>query len=124
MFDLRAGLPTALLVLILTGCAARTVNAGPVAGPPQDDGPTMQRQRELVHFVRNDCGACHGIHLTGGLGMAITPQALTGQTPETISATILYGHPGTPMPGWRGLLSEADARWIAKHLLAGFPEEP
>ena len=38
--------------------------------------------------------------------------------------TILYGHPGTPMPGWQGMLSQTDARWIAERLLAGFPEEP
>lgn len=83
-----------------------------------------QRQQELVHMVRQDCGACHGMQLTGGLGPALTPQALEGRTIEAIIATTLHGRPGTPMPPWKSLLSEADARWIAQQLRAGFPEEP
>ena len=31
------------------------------------------------------------------------------------------GRPGTPMPPWRGLIDEHDARWIARRLLAGLP---
>lgn len=107
------------ILLALAGCAADTGTA-----QPQNDGLPPQRQAQLIHFVRQDCGACHGMRLTGGLGMAITPSALSGQTVDDVTATVLYGHPGTPMPGWRGLLSQADARWIARHLLAGFPEEP
>ena len=116
---LRGGILAALLAL--TGCATS-------AGTAAEAGPqgvlTAQRQIQLVRLVRQDCGACHGIRLTGGLGPAITPSALPGRTPEGVSVTILYGHPGTPMPGWQGMLSEADARWIAERLLAGFPEEP
>jgi len=104
--------------LVLAGCAAGVGTAGP------QDAPLTVRQVQLVRLVRQDCGACHGMRLTGGLGSPITPSALAGQTPESVTATILYGHPGTPMPGWRGLLSEADARWIAERLLTGFPEEP
>jgi cytochrome c55X len=111
----RSGALAALLVL--SGCASG-------AGPRTLVAPMTPRQIELVRFVRQDCGACHGMRLTGGLGPAITVQALAGQTSESVSATILDGHPGTPMPGWRGLLTEADARWIAARLLTGFPEEP
>jgi cytochrome c55X len=42
---------------------------------------------------------------------------------ENLVATILYGRPGTPMPGWRSMLSESDAQWIAERLREGFPEE-
>lgn len=38
--------------------------------------PTAQRQQELVRMVRQDCGSCHGLRLTGGLGPALTREAL------------------------------------------------
>jgi cytochrome c55X len=82
------------------------------------------RQSELVHMVRQDCGACHGMRLTGGLGPALTPEALADKPVAALAATIFHGRPGTPMPGWRTMLSEADAMWIARRLALGFPEEP
>ena len=42
---------------------------------------------------------------------------------DSLAATIYHGRPGTPMPGWKSLVSEADARWIARRLQAGFPLE-
>jgi len=107
-----------VLVALLTGCAANAE-----VSEPQGE-LTAQRQKQLVRMVRQDCGACHGLRLTGGLGPAITPSALPERTPEFVMISILYGRPGTPMPGWGKMLSEAEARWIAEHLLAGFPEEP
>lgn len=79
---------------------------------------------ELIHIVRQDCGSCHGLTLQGGLGPALTEAALRNRPPEYLSSTILHGHPGTPMPPFRGILDEADAKWIATQLLAGFPREP
>jgi cytochrome c55X len=75
-------------------------------------------------MVRQDCGACHGMRLTGGLGPSIIAADLPGRTVEGVSITILEGHPGTAMPGWRALINEHEARWIAQQLLAGFPELP
>ena len=86
--------------------------------------PSPARQAELVHMVRQDCGACHGMKLTGGLGPALTSDALRGIPQETLAATIFHGRPGTPMPGWKTMLTEADAAWIAQQLQAGFPQEP
>jgi cytochrome c55X len=63
------------------------------------------------------------MRLTGGLGPALTPQALADKPVDSMAATIVHGRPGTPMPGWRALLSEADAAWIAAQLVRGFPEE-
>ena len=80
------------------------------------------RAAELVRIVRQDCGSCHGMRLTGGLGPALTREALADKPPAALAATILHGRPGTPMPGWRGLLSEADAIWIAERLAGGFPQ--
>jgi cytochrome c55X len=85
--------------------------------------PDTRRQAELVRMVRQDCGSCHGMRLTGGLGPALTPQALADRPREGLVATVVHGRPGTPMPGWRAMLSEADAEWIVTQLLLGFPEE-
>lgn len=82
-----------------------------------------ERALELVRMVRQDCGSCHGMRLTGGLGPALTREALADKPVPAMAATIVHGRPGTPMPGWRALLSEAEAQWIAEQLAAGFPEE-
>ncbi len=90
----------------------------------KDQAPSLhpQRQRELVRMVRQDCGSCHGLHLTGGLGPALTREALAGKPLESMASTIYGGRPGTPMAPWKAMLSEDEAHWIARQLLAGFPE--
>lgn len=84
--------------------------------------PSAARQRELIHLVRQDCGACHGLSLHGGLGPALTAERLRDWSDENLGATIAYGRPGTPMPPFAGILDRDDIRWIARRLLAGFPE--
>ena len=79
--------------------------------------------RDLTRLVRQDCGSCHGMKLTGGLGTPLTREALAGRSPESLTATILYGRPGTTMPAWKSLISQAQAEWISARLLEGFPEE-
>lgn len=100
-----------------------TMLPGMAAQSAQTEPPTPERQRELVRMVRQDCGSCHGMQLTGGLGPALTREALAGKPIESLQATIFHGRPGTPMPGWQSMLSATDARWIAERLLAGFPKE-
>ena len=78
---------------------------------------------DLTRLVRQDCGSCHGMKLTGGLGTPLTREALAGRSPQSLTATILYGRPGTTMPAWKSLLTVAQAEWIAARLLEGFPEE-
>lgn len=85
--------------------------------------PDISRQQQLLRLVRQDCGSCHGMKLTGGLGPALTREALADRSAETLVATILHGRPGTPMPPWSSMLSAVDAKWIAEWLLAGFPQE-
>jgi len=88
----------------------------------QSAEPSADRQQALVHLVRQDCGSCHGLTLKGGLGPALTPAVLQQRPVDSLIATIIHGRPGTPMPPFKGILSEADAQWIAHQLLAGFPE--
>ncbi len=76
----------------------------------------------LKRLVRQDCGSCHGLTLRGGLGPDIRARALGHHDDESLAAVILDGVPGTPMPPWRPLLSEEDARWIAEYLLNGDAE--
>ena len=88
-----------------------------LALPAQGAEVAPDRAAELRHMVRQDCGSCHGLRLTGGLGSPITPEALEGRDPDDLALLILDGLPGSAMPGWRPLLTEDEARWIADYLL-------
>ena len=94
-----------------------------LTGQAAAQSPAPARERELVRLVRQDCGSCHGLLLKGGLGPSLLPQALREKPADSLRATILFGRPGTAMPPWQGILSEADADWILAHLLTGFPRE-
>ena len=94
---------------VVLGC---TATAG-AAGEPSID------IAKLANLVRQDCGACHGLTLRGGLGKPLTPDDLAQWDREQLTHIILDGVPGTPMPGWRPLLSEGEAVWIADALKQG-----
>lgn len=103
--------------------AAMSVVAWMVAAPTWAAGMSETEKKSLIRLVRHDCGSCHGMTLKGGLGTPLTREALADRTTETLVATILYGRPGSAMPPWKTLLSEAQVNWIAEQLLSGFPEE-
>ncbi len=79
----------------------------------------LERKLELERLVLQDCGSCHGLTLKGGLGPDLRAETLSGISPEALTEIVLDGIPGTAMPPWRPLISEEDARWIAKFLLTG-----
>ena len=81
--------------------------------------PDVKRQQELRHFVRHDCGSCHGMTLKGGLGPALLPKTLAAQPESYLVTTILDGRKNTAMPPWKSMLSRDDATWIAKQLQQG-----
>lgn len=85
--------------------------------------PSPERQRDLVHLVRQDCGSCHGMTLQGGLGPSLKPEALRDKPVESLVATIYGGRPGTPMPPWHRFLTAEEAQWIVEQLLQGFPHQ-
>lgn len=103
----------ALGLLVSTGSPVRA------ASTEIDPG----RARELVRLVRQDCGSCHGLRLKGGLGPALLPENLRDKAEDSLRYTILLGRPGTAMPPWKGLLTEAEVDWVLARLKAGFPEE-
>lgn len=94
-----------------------------VLGVARAETPESGRVRELVHMVRQDCGSCHGLTLQGGLGPALTPEALRDKPVDGLVITVLSGRPGTPMPPFRGILSESEAAWVVEQLMRGFPED-
>ncbi|CAB3820537.1 hypothetical protein LMG3410_00239 [Achromobacter aegrifaciens] len=109
-----------LTCLALACCTGLGAAVGRTQAAPDLDPADQQR---LIHLVRQDCGSCHGLRLNGGLGPALTPQALAGKPPAYLEQAILHGLPGTAMPGWRGMLAPDEAAWIAARLLKDFPEE-
>jgi len=77
------------------------------------------RQAELMNLLVQDCGSCHGLKLTGGLGPPLTREALAGKSATMLREVILHGRPGTPMPPWSPVLSEQEVDWIVARLMAG-----
>ena len=88
--------------------------------PPVSADESIDR-RQLEHLLLQDCGSCHGLRLTGGLGPAITPEALAGKPRESLIATVTHGRPGTAMPGWNALLNDGEITWLVDRLLQGNP---
>ena len=75
-----------------------------------------ERQAELRHLLTHDCGSCHGLRLTGGLGPPLTPAKLAGKGSLELATIIRHGLPGTPMPPWKAMLSDEEARWLAEFM--------
>ena len=56
-------------------------------------------------------------------GPSLLPAALADKPATSLVATIPGGRKGTPMPPWRGLLTEQEAQWIVERLQTEFPKE-
>ncbi len=93
--------------------------ASAVAIVPAAAGEANANAARLADLVRQDCGSCHGLTMKGGLGKPLTPDHLGAWSREQLVSIVLDGVPGTPMPPWRPLLSEADVRWIVERLQQG-----
>lgn len=91
--------------------------------PLADASPTPERQQQLDNLLLQDCGSCHGLRMAGGLGPALTLQALAGKPRDSLIATVTHGRPGTAMPGWQALLDEQDIAWLVDQLLEGYPRK-
>ncbi len=72
------------------------------------------RQAELLYFLKHDCGSCHGLTRSGGLGSPLLPEVLADRSDDELTEIIMEGLPGTPMPPWKALLSEEEARWLVR----------
>ena len=81
------------------------------------------RQAQLMRLLDEDCGSCHGLTRQGGLGPALTREALAGKSPVMLREVILNGRPGTPMPPWKQFLSQQEADWLVQVLIEGETDE-
>ena len=105
------------LVLLL---ALSVMTSAPAwAGDPI---PSPARQTELDYMLRQDCGSCHGMTFKGGLGSPLLPEHLEGKAEDALADVVLDGIPGTPMPPWRSLLTESEARWMIMRLRQGLDQ--
>ena len=102
--------------LLLLGCV---LIFSAEAASAETPAPAPARAAELRHLLRQDCGACHGLTLQGGLGSPLTAAALAGKPEDSLLATLLDGRRGTAMPPWRPFLSEDEARWLIRQLQQG-----
>jgi cytochrome c55X len=98
-----------MLVMMITIIAGQAL-----AGPPP-----VERQAQLLHLLRHDCGSCHGLTMRGGLGPALSPWALAGKDDRILTEIVLNGVPGTPMPPWRFELTADEAAWMVDRLKSG-----
>ena len=88
------------------------------------NAPDAARAGEILHLLKQDCGSCHGMRLTGGLGPPLTAAALRTKPAESLVATIMSGRPGTAMPPWRRFLTEAEAEWLVARMVADDVDAP
>jgi cytochrome c55X len=118
---LAAAVVTASAIAAAGGLVPEPPVAAFAAGAAAPDTP---RQRELLALLQQDCGSCHGMRLTGGLGPALTPEALRTRPAASLVATIVSGRPGTAMPPWRRFVSEAEAQWLVARMVLGEVDVP
>lgn len=85
--------------------------------------PGLNRQAELLHRLKHDCGSCHGMTFKGGLGPALLPAHLAERSDDELVEVILDGRPGTPMPPWRFEIQPAEAVWLVQQLKKGLGDD-
>ncbi len=75
-----------------------------------------ERQRELKALLFQDCGSCHGMKLTGGLGPSLQAEDINSKNDQYLIDIILNGKKQTPMPPWRQFLTLGEVKWIVGFL--------
>lgn len=78
-----------------------------------------ERQQELTHLLKQDCGSCHGMTLKGGLGPALLPESLADKPDHILIGVIKYGRETLAMPAWDGILNTTEIEWLVTELKAG-----
>ena len=110
----RAGFPPLFGFGLLIGYPA-AVAAGSSSPLPGDPGAGA------VIYQQN-CVACHGANLQGGIGKRLNPIEVDHDNAAFIIATVTHGIPDTQMPGWGqandGPLTEQQIKDVASFILA------
>ena len=93
------------LILVISG----TVLAEPIE-------ISESRKKSLINLLKNDCGACHGLTLKGGLGSSLRAKDLAGKSNALLVSTIQNGRKGTAMPPWKKFISRQETFWLIDYL--------
>jgi cytochrome c55X len=95
-------------LLILGAAVALLLGGGAVAQPPAAaPAPALLPGSGEDLFSKN-CGGCHGYDLDGGSGPSLfSDTLLSKRTDAMLLYTIQNGRPGTRMPPWKALLTDA-----------------
>jgi len=95
-------------VLMLGAAAAFLLGNAALAQPPVAvPAPALPLGSGEDLFSRN-CGGCHGYDLDGGSGPSLFADTLLSKrTDAMLLYTIQNGRPGTRMPPWKALLTDA-----------------
>jgi cytochrome c55X len=100
-------------MLLSGGAAALLLGGAALAQPPAAaPAPALLPDALLPDggedlFSRN-CGGCHGYDLDGGSGPSLFADTLLSKrTDAMLLYTIQNGRPGTRMPPWKALLTDA-----------------
>ena len=80
--------------------------------------PSVERQQELKHLLKHDCGSCHGMTLKGGLGPALLPENLIDKADEVLKQTILHGRNGMMPPMGAAIGGEEPTAQVAEYVLS------
>ena len=108
-------MPKHLIAVLFIASASSALAAGSAPGP--------DRQAELLHRLKHDCGSCHGMTFKGGLGPALLPAQLAERSDDELVEVILDGRPGTPMPPWRFEIRPGEAAWLVRQLKKGLGDD-
>ena len=120
-FFFQQQLKTIALVL----ATLMTFLAPPVLSIAQDTGSqntydiSIERQKELIYMVQQDCGSCHGMTLKGGLGPSLLPERVSVLPRQYLIDAVTHGRKNTPMPPWGPLLTQKEIEWIVEQMLLG-----
>ena len=116
-----------------TDLADSATQAPPAPAPASPQPPTAPDKTSppaqpvasvsIAAFVTESCSVCHGLALEGGIGPALTVEALTGPD-ELYFEVIKAGAAGTSMPSWSEAgLSDAEITAIVRYLKTGEEEQ-
>lgn len=87
----------------------------PLAGVAEV-GLDQRRQQALIYMLHQDCGSCHGMRLTGGLGPALLSAELQQKPDSYLRQVISKGVPNTAMPPWDNILEPAEIDFLVTYL--------
>jgi cytochrome c55X len=87
----------------------------PLAGTAEV-GLDHRRQQALIYMLHQDCGSCHGMRLTGGLGPALLSAELQQKPDAYLKHVIAKGVPDSAMPPWENILEPAEIDFLVTYL--------